>query len=411
MAKTVTRLMAATLLVAGVSLASFAAQADPAPDMKNWDAVVKQANGQTVYWYAWGGEPRINDYIAWAGKQVQERYGVSVKQVKLADTADAVSKVVSEKAAGKTDGGAVDMIWINGENFAAMKRNDLLFGPWVEQTPNFKYVDVTGKPTTVNDFTVPTDGLEAPWGMAQLSFFYDTARVKTPPQSAQELLAWLQNHPGRFTYPQPPDYMGSSFLKQVLSELVADPAVLQKPADQADAQKVLAPLWTYLAKLQPVLWREGKAYPANGAALRAMMADNEIDTGFSFSAAEVSAAIANFELPDTVRSFVFKGGTLGNTNFVAIPFNASAKAGAVVLADFLMSPHAQLRKQNPEIWGSFTVLDMDKIPATDRKAFDALDLGVATLSPAEMGNVLPEPHPSWMELVESEWQKRYGVAK
>ncbi len=411
MSKTFTRLIKATMLGAGLSLASLVARADPAPDMKNWDAVVKQAQGQTVYWYAWGGEPRINDYIAWAGKQVQERYGVTVKQVKLADTANAVSKVVSEKAAGKNDGGAVDMIWINGENFAAMKRNDLLFGPWVEQTPNFKYVDVTGKPTTVNDFTVPTDGLEAPWGMAQLSFFYDTARVKTPPKSAQDLLAWLQKHPGRFTYPQPPDYMGSSFLKQVLSELVTDPSVLQKPADQADAQKVLAPLWTYLAKLQPVLWREGKAYPANGAALRAMMADNEIDIGFSFSAAEVSAAIANFELPDTVRSFVFDGGTLGNTNFVAIPFNASAKAGAVVLANFLMSPQAQLRKQKPEIWGSFTVLDMNKIPAADRKAFDALDLGVATLSPAEMGNVLPEPHPSWMELVESEWQKRYGVAK
>ncbi len=411
MSKTFTRLIKATMLGAGLSLASLVARADPAPDMKNWDAVVKQAQGQTVYWYAWGGEPRINDYIAWAGKQVQERYGVTVKQVKLADTANAVSMVVSEKAAGKNDGGAVDMIWINGENFAAMKRNDLLFGPWVEQTPNFKYVDVTGKPTTVNDFTVPTDGLEAPWGMAQLSFFYDTARVKTPPKSAQDLLAWLQKHPGRFTYPQPPDYMGSSFLKQVLSELVTDPSVLQKPADQADAQKVLAPLWTYLAKLQPVLWREGKAYPANGAALRAMMADNEIDIGFSFSAAEVSAAIANFELPDTVRSFVFDGGTLGNTNFVAIPFNASAKAGAVVLANFLMSPQAQLRKQKPEIWGSFTVLDMNKIPAADRKAFDALDLGVATLSPAEMGNVLPEPHPSWMELVESEWQKRYGVAK
>jgi putative thiamine transport system substrate-binding protein len=112
-----------------------------------------------------------------------------------------------------------------------------------------------------------------------------------------------------------------------------------------------------------------------------------------------------------VRSFVFDGGTLGNTNFVAIPFNASAKAGAVVLADFLMSPEAQLRKQDPEIWGSFTVLDMDKIPPADREKFDMLDLGVATLSPAEMGNVLPEPHPSWMELVEREWQKRYGVAK
>ncbi|MBO6805317.1 MAG: ABC transporter substrate-binding protein, partial [Thalassospira sp.] len=220
--------------------------ADPAPDVGNWQSVLDQARGQTVYWHAWGGEPRINDYIAWAGEQVRERYGVEVVQVKLTDTADAVTRVLSEKTAGVHDGGAVDMIWINGENFAAMKRNDLLFGPWAEQTPNFAYVDVEGKPTVVNDFTVPTDGLEAPWGMAQVSFYYDTAKLDTVPKSAQQLLEWLVKHPGRFTYPQPPNYMGSTFLKQILTELVEDPSVLQQPADETDAQATLAPLWGYL---------------------------------------------------------------------------------------------------------------------------------------------------------------------
>jgi putative thiamine transport system substrate-binding protein len=401
----------AGLATMGVGGPAGRALADPTPDMSNWDAVLTQARGETVYWYAWGGEPRINDYIAWAGDQVEKRYGVKVVQVKLSDTADAVSKVLSEKAAGKDDGGAVDMIWINGENFAAMKRNHLLFGPWAEQTPNFKYVDVKGKPTVVNDFTVPTDGLEAPWGMAQLTFYTDTARIKNPPKTARELLNWAARHPGRFTYPQPPDYMGSTFLKQVLTELVRDPSVLQKPATPENVNRVLAPLWRYLDQLQPLLWRQGEAFPQNDAKMRAMMADNEIDIAFSFSAAEVSAAIANYELPDTVRSFVFSDGTLGNTNFVAIPYNASAKAGAVVLGDFLMSPEAQLRKQDPNIWGSFTVLDMNAIPKEYQTKFANLDLGVATLSPAEMGNVLPEPHPSWMEAVEEQWQKRYGVAQ
>ena len=188
-------------VAASIAAASMpmSAVADPAPDVGNWQSVLEQARGQTVYWHAWGGEPRINDYIAWAGGQVLERYGVEVVQVKLTDTADAVTKVLSEKTAGVDDGGAVDLIWINGENFAAMKRNDLLFGPWVEETPNFDYVDVAGKPTVINDFTVPTNGLEAPWGMAQVSFYYDTAKLDSVPKSAQALLEWLAKHPGRFT--------------------------------------------------------------------------------------------------------------------------------------------------------------------------------------------------------------------
>ncbi len=61
-------------------------------------------------------------------------------------------------------------MWINGENFAAMKRDGLLGEPFTQDLPNFKWVDTVNKPTTLIDFSVPTDGLEAPWGMAQLTF-------------------------------------------------------------------------------------------------------------------------------------------------------------------------------------------------------------------------------------------------
>src|SRR5262245_4297851 len=30
-----------------------------------WAAIVTKARGQTVYWNAWGGDPRINAYIQW----------------------------------------------------------------------------------------------------------------------------------------------------------------------------------------------------------------------------------------------------------------------------------------------------------------------------------------------------------
>ena len=113
--------------------------------------------------------------------------------------------------------------------------------------------------------------------------------------------------------------------------------------------------------------------------------------------------------PTRVRSFVFDGGTLGNTHFVAIPFNANAAAGAMVFADFLMSPEAQARKQDPAVWGDPTVLAIDRLPPEDRARFAALDLGVATLPPEELGTTLAEPHPSWVERIEHEWARRYGV--
>lgn len=396
----------------GILAAVFLGQAALAePDPANWDQVVAEARGQTVYWNAWGGANAVNDYIAWAADQVAERYGVTVEHVKLADTADAVSRVIAEKSAGKDEGGAIDLIWINGENFAAMKRQGLLFGPWAEDLPNWQFVDVEGKSAVTSDFTVPTEGLEAPWGMAQIVFFHDTARLENPPKSIKALLEWAKANPGRFAFPQPPDFLGSTFLKQALYRLTPDAGVLQAPVDQADYDAATAPLWAYLDELTPLLWRKGSAYPQSGPRLIQMVADGETDIGFSFNPNEASNAIARFELPDTVRTYVLDGGTIGNASFVAIPYNANAKAGALVLANFLMSPEAQAKKQDPEVWGNGTVLALSKLSEAERAEFEKLELGIATLSPEELGTALPEPHPSWMEKLEEDWVQRYGVGQ
>lgn len=402
----IARLTASFALVASLAMPALAD-----PDPQDWDAVLEEARGQTVYWNAWGGDPRTNDYIAWAAERVQEQFGVTLEHVKLSDTATAVSTVVSEKAAGKTTGGSIDLIWINGANFAAMKENGLLFGPWSEDIPNWTLVDPVANPSLVQDFTVPVEGLEAPWSMAQVVFYYDSARVAEPPRTMLEFLDWTQANPGRFTYPQPPDFLGTTFLKQALLELAVDRAPLYAPVDQADYAAITAPLWQYIEALTPGLWREGKAYPQNGPAQRQLMADGEIDIAISFSPGEASAAIANFELPETVRSMVLDGGTIGNASFLAIPFNANAKAGAMVVANYLMSVEAQLHKQDAAVMGTPTVLAMDKLPPEDAARFAALDLGVATLSPADLGPALPEPHPSWMQRIAADWEARFGVAQ
>ncbi len=399
----IVRLLARLLVISTVATSPLHAD-EPA----SWEGVLAEAEGQTVYFNAWGGDETINDYIAWVGGQVEERYGVTLQHVKLADTGEAVARVLAEKTAGRTAGGTIDLIWINGENFASMKDLDLLFGPFVEDLPNFAHVDVEGKPTTLVDFTVPTDGLEAPWGMAQFVFLHDSERVPAPPRSIDALLAWAEANPGRFTHPAPPDFIGSTFLKHLMITYIEDPEVLQRPADEATFAEITEGLWQALEKVRPSLWRGGETYPANGPALHQLLDDGEVDFSMAFNPAEASAAIGAGNLPESVRTFIPEAGSIGNTHFVAIPFNAANKAGARLVANFLMSPRAQAKKQDPDGWGDGTVLDVAGLDGRDRERFEVLPRGIATLSPEELTPVLPEPHPSWMTLIEREWLRRFS---
>ncbi len=393
------RLTIATVGLAGMGQRVLAA---------DWSAVLDAAKRQTVYFHAWGGDPKINDFIAWVGTLAQERHGVTLEHVKLAATSDAVARVLAEQAAGQTTGGAVDLIWINGENFAAMKGKGLLYGPFAADLPNFALVDVTGQPATVTDFTLPTEGFESPWAMARLVFEYDSARVAIPPDSLTALADWARANPGRFSYPQPPDYLGLTFLKQVLYGVMPDPAALQSAVGASYAADT-APLWAWLDAVHPHLWRQARAFPANEPAMGQLLADAEVDIAFAFNPGRASAEILAGNLAPSVRTFVLQGGTIGNASFVAIPFNAQT-AGAQVVANLLLDPMVQARAQDPAILGFQTVLNVATLPTEDAARFAALDLGPATLPPADLGPALLEPHGSWMTRITEDWLTRYGVA-
>lgn len=374
----------------------------------NWVDIVAKAQGQTVYFNGWGGSDVINEYIRWASKEVKMRYGITVKHVKVTDIGDVVSRILAEKNAGRTSGGSVDLMWINGENFHSMKTHGLLQPPYTQMFPNYKLVDIENKSSTLFDFTVPVDNLESPWGMAQLVFIYDTAVVSTPPSTILELLDFCRSNNGRFTYPAPPDFYGTTFIKQALLELTTDSAALYRPLDKQNFQDVTRPLWDFLDELHPLLWRSGRAQPKSAPEMKRLLGDREIFISLSFNPSEASNAIATGELPDSIRTYVHKDGTIGNTHFVAVPFNASAIDAAMVFADFLLSPEAQARKSAPSVWGDPTVLSMAKLSPEERALFADMPHGLATLTAEQLGSVILEPHASWVSAIEKEWLNRYA---
>lgn len=369
-----------------------------------WDTQLERAKGQTVYFNAWGGSDRINSYLEWAASEIKSQFDVELQHVKIGDIAEVVGQLEAAKTVGRNTDGNVDLMWVNGENFAAMKRNALVWGAFADKLPNAKLVK--SSESISNDFSVPVEGLESPWGGAQLVFIHDQQRLAEPPKSADALLAFVKSG-GRFAYPAPPAFHGTTMIKQLLYELTDQRDALSQPVDQADFDAVTQPLWSYLEELHPGLWGKGKSWPTTAEATRQMLDDGEVDIALSFNPNEAAAAVKGGQLPDSVRTYVFDNGTIGNTHFVTIPFNAKAKEGAMVVANFLLSADAQARKANPDFWGDPTVLDLMKLSDEQKNQFSSIDLGPWVL-PLGTGITLPEPHASWAGALEQAWLERYG---
>ncbi|EGR2696895.1 ABC transporter substrate-binding protein [Vibrio parahaemolyticus] len=357
-----------------------------------WQKIEQQADGQTVYFHAWGGSQEINRYIQWAGKELKSRYNVTLNHVKVTDISETTTRLIAEKAAGKNSGGSVDMVWINGENFKSMKDNQLLFGPFVEGLPSWHYVDKS-LPIDV-DFSEPTEGLEAPWGVGQLVFIHDEQTLHNPPRSFAEMLSYAKAFPNRLTYPRPPEFHGTSFIKALLIELTNNDPALQKPVTGETFEQITQPLWAYLDEFHKVAWRGGKQFPGGTAETLQLLDDGQIDLAITFNPNAVFSAQSSGNLAESTKAYAMDAGALSNIHFLAIPWNANASAGAQVAINFLLSPEAQSRKGNLNIWGDPSVLSSQYLTGSAKNT--------------QQFKSIAEPHPSWQSALEKEWLKRYG---
>ena len=407
-----------------ISSSISASTASPTTDdlnqnLSSWQQIEAQGSNQDVYFYAWGGDPQINSYLQWAAKQVNDKYNINLVHVKLSDTSEAVSRVLAEKSANNNDEGSVDLIWINGANFATMSENSLLLKQWANKLPNFALTDPENNPAVNFDFGIPTNGMEAPWGQASLTFYYDSLSTGKPPTTLNELVNWTAQNPGRFSYPKPPDFLGMSFLKYALVMLHEKQdskigenikAQLNLPATEQNSDMILAPLWAFLDDLHPTLWRKGEQFVQTGAHMRRLVDDTELSLAFTFSAPEVPTAVQRYDLPKSIRSYAMSDGSLSNTHFVAIPYNASHQQAAQLVANFLLSPEAQAKKQTPAVWGDKTVLVQSTLDPEQQALFKTNKPHPSALPVDAIKRTVNEPHPSWVDAIMQGWQTRYGVS-
>ncbi|MGZ6802370.1 MAG: ABC transporter substrate-binding protein [Mycobacteriales bacterium] len=399
----------AVVVLAGTAACASGQAAEPAahptaghPDgTSGWPSVLAAAKGQTVNWYMYGGDSTLNAFVAGPLADRLKRYGVTVNQVKLTDTVDAVNKVLAEKQAGRGSEGAVDLIWINGENFATGKQVGLWRCAPTDQLPNSRYLDLTD-PAITSDFGLAVDGCESPWQQADSALVYDSSKLRpSDVSSVSSLFAWARSHPGRFTYPAPPDFTGSMAVRTFLYDTAADPAALQQPAAVATAAGAL---WPRLNALAPSLWRGGSTYPASQGDLEKLYASGEVDAFLTYGPGSVADKVAKGVFPRSTREAVPSIGNIANTSFVAIPFNAAHTAAAQVLANELLDPAVQLALFKAE--GTYPAISLNALDPAQRQAFAAVDLGPNVLTVAELtAHTRPELPAAQVTALETGWKR------
>ena len=382
------------------------------PGFEGWNNVLAQARGTTINWTMWGGSAAINEFVdTFYGDVLLEEFDVTLNRVPVADTIDAVNLLLSEAEAGVSEGGSVDLIWINGENFFTLRQADLLYGPWAEEIPNSVLVD-WDDPAVAFDFGFPVGGYESPWSSAQFHFIYDSTRMSADelPRTYDELTAWIETHPGRFTYiaPGPGAFQGTRFVKQVLYHVSGGHEQWIGEWNQALFDEHAPALWELLNAWKPFLWREGETYPANVNELHQLFANGEVDFTITQAPAGAGPAIASGLIPDTARAFAFSEYLIGDYNYVAIPANASNKAAALVVANLLLRPDRQAGHILPESsFGLGYAIQLDRVSDGERALLEAslTQLGEAAADAALLAQAFaPDMAPESQAVIEADWE-------
>lgn len=376
---------------------------------KDFDTLVAEAKGKEVSFYGWGGDENLNNWLDnYYAPILKEKYDITLKRVPM-NIEDILSQLTGElEASGKSPAnidngsGIIDMVWINGENFATAAENGMLLDYYAWKAPNLeKYMDPSSDKVNY-DFAYPVMGREIPYGEAQLVMYGDSSVDSNFPKNTDEFMEFAKRNKGKVTYPALPDFTGSAFVRNIIYDIVGYEQFQTMEADKEVVKAAIKPALDYLVALNPYLWNEGKTFPSSSTQMENMYADGELVFGMSYAAYGVAVKIENQKFKDTTQTFLFDKGMVGNTNYIAIPVNSPNKAAAIVAINEMISPEVQAARFKE--LRTLPVVDYDKLSDEQKKLFDDVDLGKGVLAQNELlSKKLPEMPAKLVPIIEEIW--------
>ncbi|HKV43145.1 MAG TPA: extracellular solute-binding protein [bacterium] len=266
-------------------------------------------------------------------------------------------KILAAKRAGKpTD---VDL-WETEPSFVQQGISEVLWVRLNERIlPNITRVP-QGALEAVDWYGVPYRGSSVVIG-------YNSAFVKNPPKTFDDLVAWIKANPGKFTYCDPnTGGSGQAFVASAIYKFAQATKFAGNAYDPKE-EAAWAPAWKLLKDLQPTMYNNG-FHPNGNVAVLQLLAQQNIwiapvwsDMGLDFS--------RRGQLPKSVKFEQLTPPLFGGDSTVTLPAGADSKhlEGTLTLLNWLLTPEAQALVIK-EVSG-YPGIDWKYMPASVRATF------------------------------------------
>jgi putative spermidine/putrescine transport system substrate-binding protein len=351
-----------------------------------------------------GGDDELNGYVNGYVKTELAELDITLNQVKINDTAEAVNKVLGEISAGKTDGGSVDLIWINGENFATLKQADAVECGYVEDLPSTeeRRPHQAGHRHRLRPAHRGLRGaVAAGHQLAGLRLHRAHRGRREERRVAVRLVA---GEPGRFTYPAPPDFTGSMAVRTFFFDAAGGADQFLGDFDEAKYDAAAPKLWERLNAVEPSLWRGGSTYPASGPEVRSCSRRTRSTPSSPTARAASAPRGEGHAAADDAQRGLRRRATSATTASPRSRRTPVTRLPRRCWPTCCCRPEAALVNAGPEGAGFTSAIDLSRLPAAQRASSRARD-SPYQVPPAELAaKTLPEVTSDYVNQLEKDWK-------
>ena len=239
-------------------------------------------------------------------------------------------KLKAMQGAGRSD---IDMVLTGTDFLAAGIEQGLLIKLLPEYAPKFPNLVANYQPAAAKmQELAQNQGIEVVFMPAGPLVEYNPAKVKQPPTTPQELLAWCKANPNRLIYARPANSGPGRTFIMGLPYILGD-------KDPKDPVKGWDKTWAYLKELNTCI----EYYPTGTTAVMKELGEGSRDMTVTMTGWDLNPRVLGI-VPKDYKVAPFKGMTwVNDAHYMVIPKGVPPEKIAVVLdlMAFLLTPEAQ----------------------------------------------------------------------
>lgn len=239
-------------------------------------------------------------------------------------------------------------------------------------------------------------GFGIPYRASSVLLAYDTSKVDAPPETLDDLLAWIEQNPGEFAY-NPPSTGGSggAFVTTVLDSFLTsdEQETLRTTADE-EAMSGWEEGFEKLSALGSSVY-QGGVYPNGNTQVLELLGSGQISMAPVWSDQFITSQESALIGEEVAYTQIHDPSFTGNASYLGIPRTSDSTDAAIDLVDFVLSSEGQ--QIIAEQISGYPVVDLDTLPDSIAEAF--ADADPTALRPGYYSEVGSEMANEWDQRV------------